>query len=253
MGTMLATTFLTFFVIRFHWRYPVWLCVMVTGFFLVVDATFLAAALHKVLEGGWFPLLLGAAIFSVMVTWRQGRTALLVRLRESSIPLRAFLDSLFRSPPHRVPGTAVFLNSAQDTTPHALLHSLKHYNVLHEHNIFMTLKFLDVPWVKLEDRVQCDKLGNNCWRVSVRYGFMNRPDVCSALELCGPAGLQLDPRQATYFLSREKIVPSAHANNTLEYVKQLIFSAMARNAGSATDFFKIPTNRVVELGTRIQL
>lgn len=253
MGTMLATTFLTFFVIRFSWRYPLWLCVIVTGFFMLVDATFLAAALHKVLDGGWFPLLLGAAIFSVMLTWRNGRKALFERLRESSIPLRPFLDSLFKSPPQRVPGTAVFLNTAIDLTPHALLHSLKHYNVLHEHNVFMTLQFLDVPWVNFEDRVICEKLGNNCWRVSVRYGFMNRPDVCSALELCGPAGLLVDPLQVSYFLSREKIVPSSNANQGLGHLRQLIFTTMARNAGSATDFFNIPTNRVVELGTRIQL
>jgi KUP system potassium uptake protein len=226
MGTMLATTILTFFVIRFSWRYPLWLCVMVTGFFMLVDATFLAAALHKVLEGGWFPLLLGAVIFSIMATWRQGRGALMERLRESSIPLRSFLDTLFRSPPHRVPGTAVFLNSTRDATPHALLHSLKHYNVLHEQNVFMTLQFLDVPWVNFGDRIQCEKLGHNCWRVSVRYGFMNRPDVCSALE---------------------------HAQTRFGHVRQLIFSAMARNAGSATDFFNIPSNRVVELGVRIQL
>ena len=253
MGTMLATTFLTFFVIRFGWRYPLWLCVPVTGFFMLVDGTFLAAALHKVLEGGWFPLLMGAAIFVVMVTWRQGRTALLDRLQTSSIPLRPFLDSLFRSPPHRVPGTAIFLNSALDATPHALLHSLKHYHVLHECNVFMTLQFLDVPWVKFEDRVHCERLGNHCWRVSVRYGFMNRPDVCAALALCGPAGLQLDPEQVSYFLSREKIVPSAGVHSRLGYLRQVLFSAMARNAGSVTDFFNIPANRVVELGTRILL
>jgi KUP system potassium uptake protein len=218
MGTMLATTFLTFFVVRFSWHFPLWLCITVTGFFM-----------------------------------RQGRVVLLARLQESSIPLRPFLDSLFRSPPHRVPGTAIFLNSALDATPHALLHSLKHYNVLHEQNVFMTLQFLDVPWVKFEDRVQCDKLGHNCWRVLVQYGFMNRPDVYSAIELCGPRGLQLDPEQVSYFLSREKIVPSVREESKLGYLRQLIFSAMARNAGSATDFFNIPANRVVELGTRIQL
>jgi KUP system potassium uptake protein len=253
MGTMLATTLLTFFVIRYHWHYPLWLCVPITGFFLLIDGAFFAAVLHKVLEGGWFPLLLGAAIFSIMVTWRQGRAALLARLQASSIALRPFLDSLFRSPPRRVAGSAIFLNSARDVAPHALLHSLKHYNVLHEQNVFMTLQFLDVPWVKFNDRVQCDNLGHNCWQVSVRYGFMNRPDVCSALELCGPAGLQLDPQQVSYFLSREKIVPSAYSKGKLDHVRQSLFSAMARNAGSVTDFFNIPTNRVVELGTRVQL
>jgi KUP system potassium uptake protein len=251
MGTMLITTFLTFFVIYFGWRYPLWLCLLVTGFFMLMDATFLAAALHKVLEGGWFPLLLGALIYCTMFTWRQGRGALLERLRDASVPLRPFLDSLFKSPPHLVPGTAVFLNAAQDATPFALLHSIKHYNVVHERNVFLTLQFLDVPWVSFDERVQCEKLEHNCWRVLVRYGFMNRPDVGAALELCGPAGLEIDPLQASYFLSREKIILTANSNSKIK--GQLIFVAMARNAGSATDFFNIPANRVVELGTRIQL
>jgi len=257
MGTMLITTFLTFFVIYFGWRYPLWLCLLVTGFFMLMDATFLAAALHKVLEGGWFPLLLGALIYCTMFTWRQGRGALLERLRDASVPLRPFLDSLFKSPPHLVPGTAVFLNAAQDATPFALLHSIKHYNVVHERNVFLTLQFLDVPWVSFDERVQCEKLEHNCWRVLVRYGFMNRPDVGAALELCGPAGLEIDPLQASYFLSREKIILTANSNSKikgqLSRLRQMIFVAMARNAGSATDFFNIPANRVVELGTRIQL
>ena len=252
MGTMLITTLLTFVVIRHTWRYPVWFCVIATGFFLLIDVTFLAAALHKVLEGGWFPLLAGSAIFCVMMIWWRGRRTLVERLNTSSIPLRAFLDSLFRSPPYRVPGTAVFLNSALDGVPHALLHSLEHYNVLHECNVFLTVQFLEVPWVKFENRVHCEKLGHDCWLVSVRYGFMNRPDVGAALELCGPTGLQLDPQQVSYFLSREKIVPSGTTNG-MGRVGQLLFAAMARNAGSITDFFNIPTNRVVELGTRIQL
>jgi KUP system potassium uptake protein len=253
MGTMLVTTFLTFFVIRHGWRYPLWLCLLATGCFLIVDAAFFAAALHKILDGGWFPLILGAAIFSLMATWRHGRRVLLERLRTSSVPLMPFLESLFLSPPHRVPGTAVFLTSTPDATPHALLHSLKHYNVLHECNVFLTVEFRDVPWVTFEDRVQCEKLPHNCWRVQLRYGFMNRPDVGTALELCGPAGLQLDPQQVSYFLSQEKIVPSAAAKSILARWRHLVFTTMARNAGSVTDFFNIPINRVVEVGTRVEL
>lgn len=253
MGTMLVTTFLTFFVIRYGWGYPLWLCLLATGFFMVIDTTLFAAAMHKVLEGGWFPLLLGAAIFAVMVTWRRGRAKLLEQLRASSIPLRSFLDSLFVSPPQRVPGTAVFLTSTPDATPHALLHSLKHYKALHERNVFLTVEFRDVPWVPFEDRIHCEKLGHDCWRVTVRYGFMDRPDVGAALELCGPAGLQLDPQEVSYFLSREKIVPSVGAKNRLARWRDRIFAAMARNAGSITDYFKIPTNRVVELGTRVEI
>jgi len=125
--------------------------------------------------------------------------------------------------------------------------------VLHERNVFLTVEFRDVPWILSEDRVQCDKLRDDCWRVIVRYGFMDQPDVGAALELCGPAGLQLDPQEVSYFLSREKIVPSAGAKSRLARWGDRIFAAMARNAGSVTDFFNIPTNRVVELGTRVDI
>jgi len=253
MGTMLVTTFLTFFVIRHGWGYPLWLCLVATGAFMLVDAAFLAAAMHKIFDGGSFPLLLGAVIFSLMLTWRNGRANLLKQLQASSVPLDAFLDSLFRMPPQRVEGTAVFLNSTPNATPNALLHSLKHYKVLHEQNVFLTVEFRDVPWVPFEDRVQCREIGHNCWRVLVRYGFMNRPDVGEALELCGPSGLQLDPLQVSYFLSREKVVPAVRGKGSQARLRDTVFATMARNAASITDFFNIPTNRVVELGTRVEI
>jgi KUP system potassium uptake protein len=252
MGTMLATTFLTFFVIRFGWGYPLWLCLLSTGAFVVVDATFFAAAMHKVLDGGWFPLALGAAIFVVMTTWRGGRARLLAGLAASAAPLATFLQSLFRDTPQRVSGTAVFLTSTPDATPHALLHSLKHYKVLHEQNVFLTVEFLDLPSVSGDERVACEALGRDCWRVRVRYGFMESPDVGLALALCGPAGLQVEPMQVSYFLSREKIVPGNAAGGMARW-RERLFAAMARNAGSITDFFNIPTNRVVELGTRVEI
>ena len=253
MGTMLTTTFLTFFVIRAGWGYPLWLCVLATAFFAAIDLTFFASAATKITEGGWFPLLLGACVFSVMTTWRRGRTRLLAQLRASSIPLGAFLDSLFVSPPQRVAGTAVFLTSTPDATPHALLHSLKHYRVLHERNVFMTVEFRDVPWVAFDQRIACDALGHDCWRVTVRYGFMNRPDIGAALALCGPAGLELDPMEVSYFLSREKIVASDEPKGGIARWRDRVFAMMARNAGSVTDFFNIPPNRVVELGTRVEI
>jgi KUP system potassium uptake protein len=249
---MLTTTFLTFFVVRYRWRYPLWLCLFATGFFMLIDATFFAAALHKVLDGGWFPLLLGAVIFVVMVTWRNGRRTLMARIGASSIPLEPFLKSLFLSPPQRVPGTAVYLTATPGATPHALLHSLKHYNVLHERIVFLTVQFRDVPWVPFAERVQCEALGHDCWRVAVRYGFMNRPDLVQALELCGALGLELDPMQTSYFLSHEQIVPAAAGARVSRWQDRL-FAAMARNAGSVTDYFNIPPNRVVELGTRVEM
>jgi len=252
MGTMLATTFLTFFVIRFGWGYPLWLCLLATGAFIVVDATFFAAALHKVLDGGWFPLALGAAIFVLMTTWRSGRAKLLAGIAASSAPLASFLKSLLREPPQRVPGTAVFLTSTPDATPHALLHSLKHYKVLHEQNVFLTVEFRDVPSVAGDERIACEDLGRACWRVRVRYGFMDQPDVGLALQLCGPFGLQVEPMELSYFLSREKIVSGAGQGGMARW-RERMFAAMARNAGSITDFFNIPANRVVELGTRVQI
>ena len=252
-ATLLMDTLLTFFVIRYGWGYPLALCVAATGFFLIVDLAFFSATLLKINDGGWFPLVIGALVFIVMIAWRGGRALLLDQLRASSVPLGPFLQSLFLEPPQRVPGTAVFLTATPDATPHALLHSLKHYRVLHERNVFLTVEFRDVPWVRFEDRVQCEALGHDCWRVVVRYGFMNRPDVGDALELCGPAGLQIDPQQVSYFLSREKIVPAVGAKSRLARWRDGLFAAMARNAGSVTDFFNIPPNRVVELGTRVEV
>jgi KUP system potassium uptake protein len=252
-GTMLVDTLLTFFVIRYAWRYPLWLCLFATGFFLVIDLAFFSATLLKVADGGWFPLAIGAAVFVVMTTWRSGRARLLEHLQTSSVPLEPFLKSLFADPPQRVSGTAVFLNATPEATPHALLHSLKHYRALHERVVFLTVELRDVPWVPFEERVVCDKLGNNCWRVRVRYGFMNRLDVLRALELCGALGLEFDLMETSFFLSREKIVPAAGGISPMARWREHLFSAMARNAGNITDYFNIPTNCVIELGTRVEI
>jgi KUP system potassium uptake protein len=252
-GTMLVDTLLTFFVIRYAWRYPLWLCVFATGFFLAIDLTFFCATLLKINDGGWFPLAIGAAVFVTMATWRRGRARLLAHLQESSVPLEPFLKSLFAEPPQRVAGTAVFLTATPDVTPHALLHSLKHFRALHERVVFLTVEMRDVPWVPFEERVVCEKLGNNCWRVRVRYGFMNRLDVLLALELCGALGLEFDMMQTSFFLSREKIVPASGGISTMMRWREHLFSAMARNAGNITDYFNIPTNCVIELGTRVEI
>jgi KUP system potassium uptake protein len=252
MGTMLATTFLTFFVIRFGWGYALWLCVGASGFFMLIEGVFLAAALHKVLDGGWFPLALAGAIFTVMMSWRGGREALYRQLRSASVPLEAFMRSLLQDRVARVPGTAVFLTATPDATPHALLHSLKHYNVLHERVVFLTVEFRDAPWVPIEERLACESLDARCWRVRLRYGFMNRPDLAADLAMCGSCGVELDPMQVSFFLSREKVVP-VKAGNGLTRWRDRLFAAMARNAGSVTDYFNIPTNRVIELGTRVEI
>jgi KUP system potassium uptake protein len=252
-ATMLVDTLLTFFVIRFGWGYPLWLCIISTGFFAVVDATFFSATLLKVHDGGWFPLAIGAVMFTILATWRRGREIMFDRLRASAVPLEPFLDSLFKDPPQRVPGTAVFLTATPEATPHALLHNLNHNKVLHERVVFLTVEIRDVPWVPFTERVKCERLGHGCWRVRVRYGFMNRPDVTRALELCSALGLDFELMQTSFFLSREKVVPVAGNANGMALWRERMFAAMTRNAGNITDFFNIPTNRVIELGTRVEI
>ncbi|HEX5767130.1 MAG TPA: KUP/HAK/KT family potassium transporter, partial [Burkholderiales bacterium] len=252
-GTMTATTILPFFVIRYGWGYPLWLCIFATGFFFLIDVTFFSAALLKIFEGGWFPLVLGISMFTIMTTWRRGREVMFARLNEASVPLQPFLKSLFTDPPQRVPGTAVFLTATPDATPHALLHNLNHNKVLHERVVFLTVEIRDVPWVSFEERVTCERLGHGCWRVRVRYGFMNRPDVMRALEVCGALGLEFDFMQTSFFLSRQQIVPAPGGILPMARWRERMFAAMARNAGNITDYFNIPTNRVIELGTKVEV
>jgi KUP system potassium uptake protein len=252
-GTMLVDTVLTFFVIRYGWGYNLLLCVFATGFFLIVDLAFFSSSLLKVAEGGWFPLALGAGVFTVMLTWRRGRETLFKRLQISDAPLEQFLDSLFREPPLRVPGTAVFLTATPEAVPHALLHNLNHNKVLHERVVFLTVEVKDVPWVPFGERVSIESLGHDCWRVVLYFGFKNQPDVSQALtKLCGERGLEFDMMQTSFFLSRETVIPVAGIGDMALW-REHIFAAMARNAGSAVEYFNIPPNRVIELGTQIEI
>jgi KUP system potassium uptake protein len=252
-ATMMVDTLLTFFVIRFLWKYPLWLCVFATGSFFVVDVAFFGATLLKVVDGGWFPLAIGAVVFTLMTTWRQGRSVMFRRLRAASVPLKPFLDSLFKDPPHRVPGTSVFLTATPDATPSALLHNLNHNKVLHERVVFLTAEVTDEPWVPFQDRVKLIKLGHGCWRMNVRFGFMNEPDITRALEVADGLGLELDTMTTSYFLSRETVVPVASLPSGMSFWREKLFAAMARNAGNAADYFKLPTNRVIELGTKVEI
>jgi KUP system potassium uptake protein len=251
-ATMLVDTLLTFFVIRYLWGYPLWLCLFATGSFFVVDAAFFGATLLKVVDGGWFPLLIGAIVFTVMTTWRKGRSIMFNRLKASSVPLKPFLDSLFVDPPQRVPGTAVFLTATPEATPHALLHNLNHNKVLHERVVFLTAEVADQPWVTFRERVKLTKLGNGCWRMNVRYGFMDEPDIARTLEIAGTLGLEFDMMMTSFFLSRETVVPVA-AVSDMAFWREKLFAMMARNAGNAADYFKLPANRVIELGTKVEI
>ncbi|WP_354687094.1 potassium transporter Kup [Cupriavidus necator] len=253
-GTMLATTLLTFFVIRYGWGYNLWLSLFATGFFIAVDAAFLSSSLLKIADGGWFPLLVGAAMFMVMLTWQRGRKLLLDRIQSSDVALKPFLDSLFLALPARVPGVAVFLTPTPEVVPHALVHNLNHNRVLHERVVFLTVNLKDVPWVPLSECASVEPLGHDCYRVALRFGFMNRPDVTRALEaLQRESGVELDMMETSFFLSRESIVPIAGRPGGMALWRERLFATMSKNAGNAADYFNIPANRVIEIGTLIEI
>ena len=250
-GTMLVTTFLTFFVVRFGWGYPLALCIAATGFFILVDVAFFSSALLKIAEGGWFPLALGAIVFVVMTTWRRGRVLAIAAQRRTSIPLAPFLESLSAHPPVRVPGTAVFMAGDPEGVPNALLHSLKHFKVLHERVVFLTVVTRNIPWVPASERVAVEPLGQGFYRLTVHFGFMDRPDVSATLDLCKDCGLAFDLMQTTFFLSRTTVIPTPKEGMALW--RERLFAAMARNARTAADYYNIPTNCVIELGTKIEI
>jgi KUP system potassium uptake protein len=251
-GTMLVTTFLTFFVIRYVWGYNLALCIAATGFFILLDLAFFSSSLLKVSSGGWFPLVLGAMMFVVMLTWWRGRHILAVRLQTSAIPVQEFLASLFKYPPHRVPGTAVFMVANANAVPHALLHNLAHNKVLHERVVILTVVIEDTPWVPFNERVAVESLGNGCWRIRMRFGFKNPVDVPQALALCCEHGLTFEMMETSFFLSRETLIPVI-ADGGMALWRERLFATMARNASSVVEYFHLPTNRVIELGTRIEI
>jgi KUP system potassium uptake protein len=248
---MTITTVMTFFVIRWAWGLSWTLCVAATGFFFVVDLTFFLANAVKVLDGGWFPLLIGAGVFTLMVTWKGGRKLMASRLRDEAIDLEPFLESIFISPPLRVSGTAVFLSAEKGSTPFALLHNLKHNKVLHEQNLFVTVQHHEVPWVGFNKRCEIQPLGHDCWAVTLHFGFKNDPDVPEALKLLQGRGVQLDEMETSYFLSRDTVIPTFGGGMALW--REKLFASMHRNAAAAADFLNLPTNRIVELGTKVEI
>ncbi len=248
---MLITTTLTFFVIRYGWKYPLALCVGATGIFFVVDLAFFSSNLLKLFQGGWFPLMIGGAIFTLMMTWKQGRELLNQTLRADAIDLKSFLEAVFVSPPARVEGSAVFLTAEPGTVPNALLHNLKHNKVLHEHNLFVTVRSHEVPWIGLDKRLEIESLGHNCWQVVVHYGFKNDPDLPRALEQIRGRGCELESMSTSYFLSRDVVVPTIGSG--MAAWREKLFAQMHHNASGAADFLNLPNNSVVELGSKIEI
>jgi KUP system potassium uptake protein len=248
---MLITTVLTFFVVRYGWKFPLALCIASTGWFFVVDFTFFASNLLKLMEGGWFPLMIGGAIFTLMTTWKHGRNLLNEKLRTDAIPLKDFLEAVFVSPPTRVEGTAVFLTAEPGTVPNAMLHNLKHNKVLHEHNLFVTVRNHEVPWVGINKRAEIEPMGHSCWQVILHYGFKNDPDVPRALEQIRGHGCDIDRMTTSYFLSRDTVIPTIGSG--MAPWREKLFAQMHHNASAAADFLHLPNNSVVELGSKIEI
>ena len=248
---MSITTVMTFFVIRFGWKYPLLPSLLATGFFFVIDITFFASNMLKLLAGGWFPIVIGIGMFTLMVTWVEGRKLMSVRLRDDAIDLSSFLEAVFVSPPTRVDGTAVFLSGDAGLTPNALLHNLKHNKVLHEYNLFVTVKHHEVPWVGFNKRIQMEPLGHDCWQVVLHFGFKNDPDVPEALKLLEGRGIPLPEMDTSYFLSRDIVIPTF--GDGMPMWREKLFAGMHRNASAAADFLNLPSNRIVELGAKVEI
>jgi len=248
---MLITTVLTFFVIRYAWKYPLILCVAATGVFFVVDFLFFSSNLLKLFEGGWFPLMIGGSIFTLMITWKEGRRLMGEVQLADAIDLRGFLESVFVNPPARVDGTAVFMTSEPGVVPNALLHNLKHNKVLHDQNLFVTVRNHEVPWIPMSKRIETEALGHHCWQVIVHYGFKNDVDIPRALEQARMRGCQVEPMSTSYFLSRDVVIPTLGSG--MAPWREKLFAQMHHSASGAADFLGLPNNAVVELGSKIEI
>jgi KUP system potassium uptake protein len=248
---MLITTVLTFFVIRYAWKYPLWLCIATTSVFFLVDLAFWSSNLLKLADGGWFPLFIGGLILTLMLTWRDGRSLLHHKTRDEAMDLSSFLSALFLAPPTRVEGVAVFLTSEDGIVPNAMLHNLKHNKVLHAQNLFVTVRNHEVPWIPSDKRIEVQDLGHQCWQVMTHYGFMDDPDVPFALSLLRGQVGELNAMNTSYFLSRDSIVPTVGGG--MSQWREKLFAQMYLNASAAADFLNLPSNSVVEMGSKIEI
>ena len=251
-GTMLITTVLTWFVVRRAWGFPVWISVPATAFFILLDLLLVVSCSTKFLDGGWFPVVLAAALLVLMTAWSRGRQLLGDTMRAELLDLSGFVETLGTdSHVLRVDRTAVFLSAEPRVVPQALLHNMKHNLVLHRRNVILTLRFHEKPYVDESRRVEVEECGFGFWQVTLHFGFMDKADVPAALALCASKGLALDLFTTSFFLSRETVVPRPKAG--MAHWRQNLFEAMSRNSGRAVDYFGIPGNAVIELGTRVQL
>ncbi len=249
--TMMVDTLLACFVAHRIWRWSLPVVALIGAIFFTIDALFLFPNLLKIPDGGWFPLLVGGMVMLLMFTWRKGRRFLSDALRKESLPLKPFLEDLSVSKPATVPGTAVFMTSTLDRVPHAFLHNLKHNKVLHERVIFLTIETQEIPFVPQGDRIHVEDLAPGFFAIRGSYGFQESPNIPRLLDECEPFGLSFDLMDTTFFLSREHLIPSKESGMPL--VLDKIFAVMTRNSMPATSYFNIPPNRVVEMGTQIEI
>ncbi|MFK8329795.1 potassium transporter Kup [Pseudomonas sp. BJa5] len=250
-GTMLITTLLSAAVVLLLWKTPRWLAVPLLLGFLLVDSLYFAANAPKIFQGGAFPVIAGIALFILMTTWKRGRKIIVERLDESSLPLPLFIASIAAQPPHRVQGTAVFLTARADAVPHALLHNLLHNQVLHERVVLLTVVSQDRPRVPDSERFEVQDFGTGFYRVNLNFGFIEEPDVPAALQLCHVPALDFSPMGTTYFLSRETVIPTKRIG--MARWREALFAFLLKNANSNLKYFNLPLNRVIELGTQVEM
>jgi KUP system potassium uptake protein len=250
-GTMLITTVLTLVLAARRWRVRPWILGLLGTLFIAIDLAFLSANLVKFMEGAWLPLVMGIGVFTLMRTWRRGRDLVRKQVNRDSLRIEHFVDSVMADPPVRVPGTAVFMTPSNDYLPPALLHNLKHNQVLHARNVLLTVETLAVPRAEAAERVACTDLGHGFMRLNLRFGYMEEPDVPRALRTWAIPGAPFDPMTTTFFASREAL--SAGADQGMALWRDKLFLFLSRNATPATEFFGIPGNRLVELGVRVAI
>jgi KUP system potassium uptake protein len=250
-GTMFCTTILVSSVMLLLWKWPAVLAVPLLLALLFVDSLFFAANVPKVIQGGAFPVIAGIVLFVLMTTWKRGKQLLVDRIDEGGLPLPIFISSIRVQPPHRVQGTAVFLTARADAVPHALLHNMLHNQVLHEQVVLLTVMYEDTPRVPAQQRFEVEAYGEGFYRVILHFGFIDEPDVPAALALCHLEALDFSPMRTTYFLSRETVIPSKMVG--MARWREALFAFMLRNANGNLRFFKLPVNRVIELGTQVQM
>ncbi len=250
-GTMVVTGMMAFIVIWRMWRWSPFAAAALILPFILIDTTFLSANMLKVIEGGWVPLALGGVVMLVMYTWRRGSRLLFDKTRRQETPLDELVSMLERKPPQRVPGTAVFLTSDPKSAPTALMHSLKHYKVLHEKNIIVSVEITHTPRAAHDKRVRIEPVGATFQRVALRFGYMETPNIPKALGLARKLGLQFDIMSTSFFLSRRTLRRAPHSG--MPRWQDKLFISLARSANDATDYFQIPTDRVVEVGTQVNI